>query len=89
MALGAPRERVVAQFLREGLGLAVLGIACGLLVALAAGPALEGMLFGVTTRDAATFIVVAIALLAVAAIACAIPARRAAQVDPIIALRGE
>jgi len=89
MALGAPRERVVAQFLREGLGLAVLGIACGLLVALAAGPALEGMLFGVSTRDAATFIVVAIALVAVAAIACAIPARRAAQVDPIIALRGE
>jgi putative ABC transport system permease protein len=89
MALGAGREQVIAQFLREGLRLAAFGIFAGLLAALASGPVLEGMLFGVTTRDTMTYVVVALALLLVSAAACAIPARRAARVDPVVALRGE
>jgi putative ABC transport system permease protein len=89
MALGARGERVVAQLLREGLGLAAFGIALGLVIALASGSVLEGLVFGVTTRDVTTYAIVAVLLGAVAAVACAIPASRAARVDPVVALRGE
>ncbi|HSC09545.1 MAG TPA: ABC transporter permease [Rhodanobacteraceae bacterium] len=89
MALGAQGPRLVGQFLREGLGLAGLGIALGLFAALAASSALEGLVFGITTRDAATYVVVAICLAVISGVACAIPARRAALVDPVVALRGE
>jgi len=89
MALGAGSATVVGQFLREGLGLAGFGIVLGLLGALASGPVLEGLLFGVTTRDAATYLLVGVALAIISAVACAIPARRAARVDPVVALRGE
>ncbi|HEX3123166.1 MAG TPA: FtsX-like permease family protein, partial [Rhodanobacteraceae bacterium] len=89
MALGAAGSRVVGQFLREGFGLAGLGIAIGMFAALASSSVLEGLVFGITTRDAATYIVVAIALAIISAVACAIPARRAARVDPAVALRGE
>jgi len=89
MALGAQGPRLVGQFLREGLGLAGLGIALGLFAALASSSVLEGLVFGITTRDAATYAVVAICLAVISGIACAIPARRAALVDPVVALRGE
>ena len=89
MALGAGRERVIGQFLREGLNLAGLGIALGLLAALASGSILEGLVFGVTTRDAATYVAVAVLLGLVATAATIVPARRAARVDPVVALRGE
>ena len=89
MALGAQSPRLIGQFMREGLGLAGLGIAIGLLVALASSSALDSLVFGITTRDAATYVLVAICLAAVSGVACAIPARRAAQVDPVVALRGE
>ena len=89
LALGADRERVTAQFLREGLGAAGLGIALGLLAALASGSILEGLVFGVTTRDAMTYAAVAVLLGLVAAAACVVPARRASRVDPVVALRGE
>jgi putative ABC transport system permease protein len=89
MALGAARENVIAQFLREGLTLAGIGIAIGLVAALASGSVLAGMLFGVTTHDPGTYVIVALALTIVSAVACAIPARRAARVDPVVALRGE
>jgi putative ABC transport system permease protein len=89
MALGAERGSVVVQFLREGLGLAGLGIVLGLLAALASSPVIESLVFGITARDGPTYATVAIALLAVAAAACAIPARRASRVDPVVALRGE
>ncbi|HET7065855.1 MAG TPA: ABC transporter permease [Rudaea sp.] len=89
MALGAQSQRLVGQFLREGLGLAGLGIALGLLAALLSSSVLEGLVFGVTARDAATYVLVGILLAIISAVACAIPARRAARVDPVVALRGE
>lgn len=89
MALGARTPRLIGQFLREGLGLAGLGIAIGLLAALALSPLLEGMVFGVTTHDLPTYALVAVLLMVVAGVACAIPASRAARVDPVVALRGE
>jgi ABC-type antimicrobial peptide transport system permease subunit len=89
MALGARAERLVAQFLREGLTLSGLGIALGMIAALAAGSLLESLLFDVTTRDVTSYAFVAGALLIVSAIACAIPARRAVSVDPVTVLRGE
>jgi putative ABC transport system permease protein len=89
MALGARAERLLAQFLREGLALSGLGIALGLLAAMAGGSLLESLLFEVGTRDIASYVFVAIALLVVSAIACVIPARRAVTVDPVTVLRGE
>src|SRR5262249_8781395 len=89
MALGAGPGNVIGQVLRAGFSLATRGLLIGLLGALAAGPVLEGLVFGVTVRDAATYVIVALALALISAVACAIPARRAARVDPVVALRGE
>jgi ABC-type antimicrobial peptide transport system permease subunit len=89
MALGAQRTRVIGQFLREGMALGATGIALGLVIALAVGSVLEGLVFGISTRDASTMALVAVLLGAVTFVACAIPARRAARVDPAISLRNE
>jgi ABC-type antimicrobial peptide transport system permease subunit len=67
----------------------LIGIAVGLVGALAAARALASIVYGVPERDPATFVAVAIALSVVALAACLIPARRAAKVDPIVALRYE
>jgi putative ABC transport system permease protein len=87
MALGASRGRVVGLFLREGLTIGAIGIALGLGAALAAGRLLSGLVFGVTAHDGATFTVVALGLGTVTALACFLPARRAAEVDPAVSLR--
>jgi putative ABC transport system permease protein len=87
MALGAERERVVAQILKEGMLSAVAGIAVGFVGAYFVGRAMRGMWFGVGTIDPLAFSGVAIVLLLSALIACAVPARRAASVDPLVALR--
>jgi putative ABC transport system permease protein len=89
MALGASRDHVVGLILKEGIVLAVIGLGVGLVGACFVGRAMRGLLFGVGTIDAAAFTVVAIALFAAALLACYMPANKAAQVDPMVALRYE
>lgn len=82
-ALGARSASVLALVLRQGMGMAVLGTAIGLIVAGWATRGLAGILVGVAPRDPATFAVIALILLGVSAVACLIPARRATRVDPV------
>jgi len=89
VALGAPPAAVRRLVLKDGLGLAARGLALGLPLALASSRLLRGMLFGVRPADPATLAVVSAALLAAAALACPVPARRATRVDPTVALRHE
>jgi putative ABC transport system permease protein len=87
MALGARSADVLGLVLRQGLTLAAAGIAVGLAAALGATRLLASLLFGVTPADPLTFASTAAILIGVAALACSIPARRAARVDPVLALR--
>ena len=89
LAIGATPADVVRLFLREGAGLTLVGVAVGLAGALAGSRALATLLFGVTTTDPLTFVAVAGALAAVALLASYLPARRAAGVDPMAALRAD
>jgi predicted permease len=89
MALGADAAGVFALVLRDGLRLVSIGIVCGVLAALVAARALAGFLYGVSARDLPTFAIAIAALTAVAFVACAIPARRAVNVDPMMPLRAE
>ncbi|HEY2467103.1 MAG TPA: ABC transporter permease [Terracidiphilus sp.] len=89
MALGARRSDVLRLVLREGTLMALLGVLVGAAVALALTRLLSSQLFGVSAHDPLTFASVALLLLVVAVFACYIPARRAMQIDPIIALRYE
>jgi putative ABC transport system permease protein len=88
-ALGASPAAILELVLRQGMNLAGIGVVIGLVGALASSRALTTLLFGVSERDPVTYAGVTGTLLAVAAIACWIPARRAAQVDPAITLRAE
>jgi predicted permease len=87
MALGAPRVNVLAMVLRQGLQLVLIGLAIGLAGALVLTRMLTTMLFGIEPTDGITFVAVSMVLIAVAALACLVPAKRAASVDPMIALR--
>jgi putative ABC transport system permease protein len=87
LAIGAAPDDVVRLFLREGIALTAVGLSVGLVGALAAGRALTTLLFGVTATDPITFAVVAGALGLAALCASYLPARRAATVDPMTALR--
>ena len=89
LALGAEPRRVLALVLRDGMALAAAGILIGAAGAVGATRMLAGMLFQVEPTDPMVFGAIAGVLLAVAAIACVIPARRAASVDPTMALRSE
>jgi putative ABC transport system permease protein len=89
IAIGAAPRQVRALVLRQGMAMAVVGAAVGAAVALAGSRALQGALYGVTPTDAVTFLAVPVILLAVCAIACELPARRATRVDPAVALRAE
>ncbi len=89
IALGAEPRRVVAGLLGEGLRLTALGLAIGVLGALAASRVLASFLYGVGATDVATYAAVALLLAGCAALACWIPARRAASIDPMRALRAE
>jgi putative ABC transport system permease protein len=89
MALGARPTDVARLVVGEGVALALAGAAIGLAGAAAAGRALSTLLFEVRPADPLTFTLAAAALVAVAAAACARPARRAARVDPAVALREE
>jgi putative ABC transport system permease protein len=89
MALGADRRAVVALVLSQDLRPALHGAAVGLLLALALTRALRGLLHGVSASDPATLLASAGVLCGVAALATYLPARRAATVDPIAALRSD
>jgi putative ABC transport system permease protein len=89
MALGAARADVLGLVLGQTLGLTVIGITLGLAGAAAFTRYLAGMLFGLTPLDPTTFIAVALVFSAVAMCAALVPARRATNVDPLIALRYE
>jgi putative ABC transport system permease protein len=89
MALGAQARQVMLPVLREGLTLALAGIAIGLAGSVAMSRVLKGFLFGIDATDPLTYCLVALLLLAVALTASYIPSRRALRVDPIIALRAE
>ncbi|HTI36987.1 MAG TPA: ABC transporter permease [Vicinamibacterales bacterium] len=87
MALGAPRREVMAMILSGGLRLAVAGLLIGAALAVAAGRLISSLLFAVPAADPLTFAVVALVLLATAAGATWLPARRATRIEPIAALR--
>jgi len=89
MALGAQRTHVVQLILGQGLWLVVPGIVLGALVALGAGKLFVSLVFGVKPSDPLTFLGIAALLVNVALLAMYIPARRAAGVDPMLALRSE
>jgi putative ABC transport system permease protein len=89
IALGAQRRAVLRLVLREGATLIVGGLALGILVAWGSLRVLQSQLYGLSTSDPLTFGVVASLLAVVALLACWIPARRAAKVDPLVALRYE
>ena len=89
LALGADRRSIMSMVLRQGLRLIVAGAIAGLLAALAVTGAMTNVLFGVAPRDPATFAAVATTLVAVALLACCVPARRAVALDPTVALKRE
>ena len=89
IALGASPNGILALIVRQGIVLAVAGVAIGLVGALALTRLMRGLLYGVTPTDAATFGVIPILLILVAVLASYIPARRAAQVNPMVSLRCE
>jgi putative ABC transport system permease protein len=89
MALGAARRDVFRLVLGQGVVLVALGIGLGLIGAIAASRAFGSVLYGVGALDLPAFSIAILSLMSVALVACILPARRATQVDPIIALRAE
>jgi predicted permease len=89
MALGATPREILLSFGRGGLMLTMAGLAIGLGLAIAAARSMTALLYGVRPDYAATAALVSLVLLAVAALACFVPARRASRVDPVVALRSE
>jgi putative ABC transport system permease protein len=87
MALGANRIKVLRLVVRQGMTMAAIGLALGLIGAFLMSRVLAGLLHGISPRDPLTFIGVSVVLLVVALLACLIPARRATRVNPIVALR--
>jgi len=89
MALGAQESQVLMLVQRQGLALVLIGLGIGLAGALALTRLMTALLFRVQATDPITFVLVAVVLIAVSLAACLVPARRAAKVDPIVALRYE
>jgi ABC-type antimicrobial peptide transport system permease subunit len=88
-ALGASRGMLLAMVLRQGLALTAVGVAIGLVGAYAATRTLVTLLFGVSRLDPTTYAMVVAIFAAVSALACWVPAWRAARVDPSVTLRAE
>ena len=89
IALGAQRHDVFRMIVGQGLILALIGVVVGAAGALALTRLIEGLLYGVSPTDGPTFVIVALLMIVVAALACYLPARRATKVDPLVALRAE
>jgi putative ABC transport system permease protein len=92
MALGAARSDVLHMVIGQGLRLALIGVAIGAVAAFVLTRAVSSfshLLYGVHASDPATFLAVSVALVSAALLACYLPARRAARLDPMIALRHE
>jgi len=89
MALGAQPRQVLALVLRQGMLLALIGATAGILVALPVARQAAGLLYGVSATDPLTYVGITLLLMAVALLACYLPARRATRIDPLVALRVE
>jgi putative ABC transport system permease protein len=89
VALGATNSQILRMFLRHGLIVVAVGIACGILAALAAARSLASLVFGIEVTDPATLAAVAALLTVVTLLACYVPSRSATRVDPLEALRAE
>jgi len=89
MALGAQRSTLTALFVRQGLLLTAIGVACGLVVAFVTMRLMSSLLFNVSPVDPITYITITAGVIATAYLACYLPSRRAATVDPVHALRAE
>ncbi|MGH7523564.1 MAG: FtsX-like permease family protein [Gemmatimonadales bacterium] len=89
VALGASRERIVGDVLREALAITVIGLLLGLLGAVAVTRTMAGMLYGTSPLDPVIFVVAPLVLLAIGMLAAWFPARRASRVDPVVAIRAE
>jgi putative ABC transport system permease protein len=88
MSLGADSGKVQRMVLREGGVLLAIGLVLGIIGSMLATRLIQGLLFGVTPNDPVTLAAVAVAMVAIGVAACWVPARRAAQVDPAVAMRG-
>jgi predicted permease len=89
VALGATTDRISRMVINEGLAITAIGIGIGIVSALLMGRVVSSLLFGVSERDPLTLVAVAVALGVIAMLASWLPARRAARVDPLIAMRGD
>jgi putative ABC transport system permease protein len=89
MAMGAARSQVLGMVFRQGALLVAGGLAIGLPLAFAGTRLLSSLLYGISANDAVTFVAVSVILALVAFVASFMPARRAATVDPMVALRYE
>jgi|CXWL01.1.fsa_nt_gi putative ABC transport system permease protein len=89
MALGAEQHDISRMVLRFGVKMSVIGVSVGLVAAFALARTMSGLLFETSVADPPTFSIVPVLLMAVALVACYVPARRATRVDPLVALRSE
>jgi len=87
IALGARRDDILRMFLRKGVALAGVGIVAGVVFSAFTASMMASLLYGVRPHDPAVFLILPLLLLAVAALASYLPARRATKVDPMIVLR--
>jgi putative ABC transport system permease protein len=89
MALGAQTADILKMVIGEGMVLALLGVMIGLVGAFSASRIISSLLFGVSATDPITFLLIPLLLIAVAFLACYVPALRATKVDPMVVLRYE
>jgi predicted permease len=89
MALGAQRQTITAMFVRHGLLLTGIGVACGLIASFVAMRLMSSLLFGVNPVDPITYGAITVVIVVIAYVACYLPSRRAASVEPVNALRAE
>jgi ABC-type antimicrobial peptide transport system permease subunit len=89
MALGAQRQSLIALFVRQGMLLTGVGVVCGLVAAFITMRLMSSLLFNVSPVDPLTYAAITVVVVVIAYLACYLPSRRAATVDPVNALRAE